>query len=172
MTLVSTGSDGEMVIYRTHLNQKTYILMKEEKKFLQVLGMAAPTKKHQIILGRIYKNYLMKYESDHMLTDTAIVAEPERVPDISVWEYAGDEEEDYKNPLLTIEITHTLKNDCYSAKSINETFQYVPSLHESFIYNYEKNQWTRYRREGNEIVKESDQDYSQVLKCYLHTLLK
>ncbi|MCQ2210378.1 MAG: hypothetical protein MJZ34_08810 [Paludibacteraceae bacterium] len=136
------------------------------------LGMPAPTQTHQKIVARIYKNYLKKFKKENMMMGVAVIEEPERIPDISIWKNMGGIKDDATNPLLTIEITHNSRNDLYSMTSIRETFDYLPTLCEAFVYNYTTDTWTRFRREKDEIVKEADQDYSQILRCYLHTLLK
>ena len=141
----------------------------------QGLGMSAPTVTHQRVLGKMHINYLKKFgNDDNCLLGVAVMDAPERIPDISIWEnvYEVDGETFADNPLLTIEITHTTRNDKYSAKSIRETFAYLPTLREAFIYNYATNKWTRYRRTDKGVEKEDDKDHSQVLGIYLHTLVK
>jgi len=74
--------------------------------------------------------------------------------------------------VLTIEITHTRRNDRYSNRTICMAFDCFPSIAESFIYNYAENIWYRYYRENDgKIYVEDDQDYSQVLGIHLGTLL-
>jgi hypothetical protein len=78
-----------------------------------------------------------------------------------------------EDPILTIEITHTCRNDRYSNKTIRMSFDCFPSIAESFIYNYAENIWYRYYRDiDGEIYVEEDQDYSQVLGIHLGTLLE
>lgn len=139
----------------------------------QGLGMAAPTITHQRIVAKIHKNYLRKFADDYCLFGVAVIEDPERIPDISIWEnvYEIGGETFAESPLLTIEITHTPGNDDYSSDSIYEQFAYLPTLCESFMYNYETDVWTRFRRTEKGIEKEIDKDYSSVLRCYLHTLL-
>ena len=144
--------------------------MKKEQ-VTQGLGMASPTHTHQKLIGQIHKRYAEKFSNDQMLLGVAVVEEPERVPDISVWKHIGKGDDD-SDPLMTIEITHTMQNDRYSEKSIIETFLYVPTLEEAFIYNYTSEVWIRYRREKTGIVKENGKDYSRVMRLFLHTLLK
>ena len=51
-------------------------------------------------------------------------------------------------------------------------FDLFPSIMESFIYNYADNTWHRYLRgTDGEVHLEENKDYSQVLRCHLHTLL-
>jgi hypothetical protein len=52
-------------------------------------------------------------------------------------------------------------------------FDLFPSIMESFIYNYADNTWHRYfRGTDGEVHLEENKDYSQALRCHLHTLLK
>ena len=76
-----------------------------------------------------------------------------------------------ENPLLTIEITHTTRNDRYSERTIYTAFKHFSSIEESFIYNFSTDTWTRYRRTPKGVEMEDGKDYSSVLKCYLHTML-
>ncbi|MCQ2210447.1 MAG: hypothetical protein MJZ34_09155 [Paludibacteraceae bacterium] len=79
---------------------------------------------------------------------------------------------DPENPLVTIEITHTRKNDRYSEGVIRSSFVRYPSIQESFVYNFETDVWIRFSRTEDGVIKEADKDYSRVLECYMHTLLK
>ena len=129
---------------------------------------------HQKIQFTIYGNYLKKFKDINILAETKLSDDkPIICPDISIWENVHMHKDiDPENPLVTIEITYTKKNDNYSEDVILDAFSRYPSIHESFIYNFETDVWTRYRRENGEVVKEEEQDYSQVLRCWLHTLLK
>ena len=52
-------------------------------------------------------------------------------------------------------------------------FDLFPSIMESFIYNYADNTWHRYfRGTDGKVYLEENRDYSQLLHCHLHTLLK
>lgn len=52
-------------------------------------------------------------------------------------------------------------------------FDLFPSIMESFIYNYADNTWHRYfRGTDGKVYLEENRDYSQALRCHLHTLLK
>ena len=129
------------------------------------------TFEHQMIQARIFRNYLKQFD-DAILTETNLADDVRIVPDISIWGEYQYETKTISNPLLTIEITHSTRNNRYSKKAIEKSFSHVPSLQESFIYNYKKDQWTRYRRTDKGIEKDDGKDHSQVLEIFLHTLLK
>ncbi|MCQ2217861.1 MAG: hypothetical protein MJZ33_05180 [Paludibacteraceae bacterium] len=129
---------------------------------------------HQKIQSIICKNYLRKYDDENILIETKLSDDRPRIcPDISIW---GDahmyEDIDPENPLLTIEITHTRKNDRYSEGVIRSSFVRYPSIQEAFVYNFETNVWTRFSRADDGVIKEEGKDQSRVLECFLHTLLK
>lgn len=148
--------------------------MDKEKNIRKGLGMPGPTQRHQYIIGRIYKNYLRNFprRQSNFLMGVDVLESPERIPDISIWRNGFDEEHDASEPILTIEITHTMQNDRYSEESIRETFRYLPTLMEAFIYNYAIGTWVRYRRREGDPIAELDEDFSQVLRCHMNTLLK
>ena len=139
------------------------------------LGMPAPTKAHQRIIQTIRDNFVKRYPryAANMLVTVSVIDEPERVPDLSLWRYVDKNDlfADPQEPILTIEITHNDINDKYSEESILETFKYIPTLQESFIFNYADNRWTRFSKKGIEIVIE-EKDYSRVLQCFMHSLVK
>ena len=136
------------------------------------LGMAGPEHTHQDLCGNFYYNYLLRFKRKNIFIATIICDFPERIPDISIWaKVKRGKKTEPSCPLLSVEFTHTRQNDKYSDESILETFQHLPTLQESFIYNYSLDRWTRYSREDKKIVCEEGKDYSRVLKCYLHTLV-
>ena len=138
-----------------------------------VLGMPANDGYHQVVGRNIMLNYCRRFTKPYIYYEVAIVSERERIPDLSFWskkiEYG--KKVDIKNLVLTIEITHTPQNDSYSTESILDVFDRVPTLTESFMYNYKRNIWTRFSRESDGIQIEEGKDYSRVLRCYMHTLL-
>lgn len=139
------------------------------------LGMAANNHfKHQKIQSIIYENYLRKFVDNNILTETKLSDDlPIICPDISIWENAHKYDDIApENPLVTIEVTHTKKNEQNSEDVIKNSFAHYPSILESFIYNFESDMWRRYSRTEDGILKEIGKDYSRVLKCYLHTFLK
>lgn len=137
------------------------------------LGMApANVQTHQMIQMRFTQNYLKRF-GKNILTETRLSERIWITPDISIWRDFDYHKMIAKNPILSIEITHTRRNDRYSGKTILMSFDIIPSLLESFIYNFTDNTWLRYFRDTNgEIYKQENQDYSQVLRCHLHTLMK
>ena len=146
-----------------------------KEEYLEGLGMPAPTRTHQRIINRINNNFVKRFPSlsEHIYPGMGISEEPEIIPDICLWEFCSkDIEDDPQNPLLEIEVTHTKQNDRYSENSIRNAFRYVASLKEAFMYNYTDKVWYRYKMINNQVVKEENQDYSSVLRIYLHTLLK
>jgi len=140
------------------------------------LGMVAPTRIHQRIIGRIHENIAASFPElkGNIIDGVAIMSDPEKVPDISLWRIVDDTDllSEPQDPYMSIEITHTYSNDCYSNKSIRKTFECVPTLMESFIYNYEKDEWRRYSRSENGVEFEKGKDFSRTLGIYMHTLLK
>ena len=127
--------------------------------------------KHQIIQARILANGREYF--DNVLTESRLSDEILITPDISVWRMIDFKKGAAEDPMLTIEITHTHRNDRYSNKTIRMAFDCFPSIAESFIYNYAENIWYRYYRDiDGEIYVEEDQDYSQVLGIHLGTLLE
>ena len=137
------------------------------------LGMPPNELEHQKKSLSIIRNFYKKFDGAYMIHEVSVVDNPTRVPDLSVWADGKhkDFNKDTKNLLLTIEITHTLQNDGYSTESILDVFDRVPTLNESFMYNYKRNIWTRFSRESDGIQIEEGKDYSRVLRCYMHTLL-
>ena len=151
------------------------IVLATDRDYQEGLGMAVNnTTQHQVIQTDFLQNYLVKFGRRDILTETRLSDKIRITPDITIWEKIEriGIESKAKNPLLTIEITHNTRNDRYSEKNIYAVFKYFPSVQESFIYNYDKDQWTRYRRTAKGVEKEDNKDYSSVLSCYLHTLLK
>ena len=147
------------------------IVLATDRDYIEGLGMAVNnTNDHQIIQTNILQNYLVRFGRRDILTETRLSDNIRITPDITIWEKVKLGESP-KNPLLTIEITHNTRNDRYSEKNVYAVFKYFPSVQESFIYNYDKDQWTRYRRTPKGVEKEDGKDYSSLLRCYLHTLL-
>ena len=142
-----------------------------KKNTTQGLGMANVIANHQYFVTRIFGNYIKKF-GFNIAPAITVKKHPERVPDIVIFDEFTYDGEDTNKPILTIEITRTAQNDKYSRESIIETMQFVPSLNESFIYNFAKDTWTRftYTTDGN-IIEEKDKDYSRTLGIYMHTLL-
>ena len=135
------------------------------------LGMAGPEHTHQDLCLYFIINYLHKFRKNNIFQATIMCDNPERIPDISIWaKVKRGKKTEPSCPLLSVEFTHSRQNDKYSDESILETFQYLPTLQEVFIYNYALDKWIRYSREDKKIVCEDGKDYSRVLKCYLHTL--
>ena len=150
------------------------IVLATDRDYIEGLGMAVNnTNEHQVIQTDLLQNYLVRFGRRNILTETRLSDKIRITPDITIWEKIEREGKKMtpKNPLLTIEITHNTHNDRYSEKNVYAVFKYFPSVQESFIYNYDKDQWTRYRRTAKGVEKESDKDYSSLLGCYLHTLL-
>ena len=137
------------------------------------LGMPANDAMHQKIGATIFRNFNKKFSRAYMFYEVCVVDNPERVPDLSVWKNANKPNFNKikGNLLLTIEIIHSSQNDSYSTESILDVFDRVPTLNESFMYNYKRNVWTRFSRESDGIQIEEGKDYSRVLRCYMHTLL-
>lgn len=136
------------------------------------IGMATGNVlKHQIIQSNILVN-CRKY-FDNVLSESRLSDEILITPDISVWRMIDFNKGVAEDPMLTIEITHTRRNDRYSNRTICMAFDCFPSIVESFIYNYVENVWYRYYRDiDGKIYVEDDQDYSQVLEIHLGTLLE
>ena len=140
------------------------------------LGMPAPTQTHQRIIQAIRDNFVKRYPryAANMLVTVAVIDNPERVPDLSLWRYVDKNDlfADASEPILTIEITHNDINDKYSEESILETFKYIPTLQESFIFNYADNRWKRFSRQGDNHIVIEEKDYSRTLQCFMHSLVK
>ncbi|MCR4620200.1 MAG: hypothetical protein K5633_05880 [Paludibacteraceae bacterium] len=139
------------------------------------LGMApANVMTHQKIQMRFVRNFLKRFGFNvEILTETRLSDRVWITPDISIWQNFQIKNKVVERPVLSIEITHTRCNDRYSDKTIMMSFDIIPSLLESFIYNFTDNTWLRYFRDTDgEIYKQENQDYSQVLRCHLHTLMK
>ena len=150
------------------------IVLAYDSDYIEGLGMAPNnTNTHQVIQTDILQNYLLKFGRRDILTETRLSDEVKITPDISVWEKIDRKGRTAtpENPLLTIEITHNIRNDRYSEKNVYASFKYFPSLQEAFVYNYDSDVWMRYRRTNRGVEKESGKDFSRVLGCYLHTLL-
>lgn len=137
------------------------------------LGMApGNVTMHQMIQMRFTKNYLKRF-GNNILTETKLSSKIRITPDISIWGKIDFNRGIARNPILTIEITHTRQNDRYSDSTIRMAFDLFPSIMESFIYNYADDTWCRYfRGTDGEVHLEENKDYSKVLRCHLHTLLK
>jgi hypothetical protein len=147
------------------------IVLAYDRDYIEGLGMAPNnTSDHQIIQTNILQNYLVKFGRRDILTETRLSDEVKITPDISIWEKVKLGEVPV-NPLLTIEITHNIRNDRYSEKNVYASFKCFPSLQEAFVYNYDSDVWMRYRRTDKGVEKESGKDFSRLLGCYLHTLL-
>ena len=107
------------------------------------LGMApGNVTMHQMIQMRFTKNYLKRF-GNNILTETKLSSKIRITPDISIWEKIDFNRGIARNPILTIEITHTRQNDRYSDSTIRMAFDLFPSIMESFIYNYADNTWHR-----------------------------
>ena len=151
------------------------IALATDRNYCDGLGMASNnTYTHQVIQTDIVQNYLVKFGRRDILTETKLSDEIKITPDISIWERIERNKKELTpiKPLLTIEITHNIRNDRYSERNVYASFKCFPSLQESFVYNYEKDIWVRYRRANEGVEKETGKDYSRLLGCYLHTLLK
>ncbi len=146
------------------------------------LGMASPTQDHRHIQKKIILNYSRKtsmHESDKIQFEQAVKGPNGREiePDISYWGQfkprRGNQGVTLDNLLLVIEIVHTQDNWNYSHDRILDAFDFKETMIEGFIYDYEKDQWWRFRRGSDEeIYMEEDKDYSRVLGLYLHTLVR
>ena len=137
------------------------------------LGMPPNDPEHQLIGYKISNNFCRKFRQCYLVYEVSVTDFPERVPDLSLWRNIDNKNfnKQKNNLLLTIEMTHTPQNDSYSTESILDVFDRVPTLNESFMYNYKRNIWTRFSRESDGIRIEESKDYSRVLRCYMHTLL-
>lgn len=143
-----------------------------QKEYYEGLCGTNNTYNHQGIQMRIALNYAAKTGKTNILTETRLSDKIKITPDISIWEKVSVGKNPI-NPLLSIEITHTTRNDRYSDETIQISFDTIPSLQEAFIYNYKEDSWTRYQRENNGCIsKEDGKDYSRLLRIYLKTLLK
>ncbi len=150
------------------------IVLATDRDYIEGLGMAVNnTTHHQVIQTNILQNYLVRFGRRDILTETRLSDKIRITPDITIWEKIEriGQESVAKNPLLTIEITHNTRNDRYSEKNVYAVFKYFPSVQESFIYNYDIDTWTRYRRIAKGVEKETGKDHSSLLGCYMHTLL-
>ncbi len=146
------------------------------------LGMASPTHIHRFIQRKIVGNYQKKSswrESIKLLYEQAVDGPNGREiePDISYWgsvvETPEGDDVELDNLLLVIEVVHTKDNWNYSRDRILDAFDFKETMTEGFIYDYEKKQWWRFRRDSDgEIYMEENKDYSSVLGLYLHTLVK
>lgn len=139
------------------------------------IGMAAQnTLEHQVLQRTILFNLWKSHHTfeNRLATETNILSNDskiKRAPDISFWKSLRmDKRKDKvigKDPLMTIEITHSYKSFTYSERSIMEAFSLVESIRESFIYDYKTKEWTRYRRmPDGEIKKYEKSSYSEVIK--------
>ena len=158
------------------MNNCSFDTTMTKEEYLEGLGMPAPSFTHQRIINRININFVRRFpRSAHlMLLGVDVNSAPELFPDISFWQFVDKDDLNVppQNPMLSIEITHTRQNGKYSENSILKAFASVPSLQEAFLYNYTDDVWYRYKRSNSNVVKVKGQDYSSILKIYLHTLLK
>ncbi len=137
---------------------------------------------HNDLLRRIIVVYSMrKSHKEAMKLQLKQIVESadgrEIEPDISYWGFRRPRKG--KKPLklddlqLVIEIVRSNKDWVYSCWRLRNAFEFKTSMTEGFIYNYEKDQWWRFRRDSDgELYMEEDKDYSRVLGLYLHTLVR
>ena len=140
------------------------------------LGFPAPTDHHRMIQTWLSHNIDKKLRRNYIVGMEYAVrkGKKECIPDVSVWEAIVKDkkgEVHFQNPLLTIEITHTADNDATARESIYDVFSMSNSVAESFIYNYETETWTRFKRDASGKIEEKQTDYSALFGIYLGKLL-
>ncbi len=137
---------------------------------------------HNYILKKIISLYTLKTnpkESDRLQFKQIVKGADGREiePDISYWGIVRPRKDKkamkLDDLLLVIEIVRSNKDWVYSCWRLRNAFEFKTSMTEGFIYNYEKGQWWRFRRDSDgELYMEEDKDYSRVLGLYLHTLAR
>ncbi len=137
---------------------------------------------HNYILKKIICLYTLKTnpkESDRLQFKQIVKGADGREiePDISYWGIVRPRKDKKSmkldDLLLVIEIVRSNKDWVYSCWRLRNAFEFKTSMTEGFIYNYEKDQWWRFRRDSDgELYMEEDKDYSRVLGLYLHTLVR
>lgn len=145
------------------------------------LGMPANTPQHQIIVSTIKTNFVLRCKKRRRKLIVQLEAlqrgvKEERIPDLSYWDVVklnSSGEVECSDLLMTIEITHTAANDEYSRQSIAEVFQKVLTVKESFIYNYELCQWTRFTpSKSRKPIEEEGVSFSEVIGMDLNEFLE
>lgn len=109
------------------------IALVTDRDYIEGLGMASNnTYTHQVIQTDIVQNYLVKFGRRDILTETKLSDEIKITPDISIWERIERKGKELTpiNVLLTIEITHNIRNDRYSERNVYASFKCFPSLQE------------------------------------------
>lgn len=60
----------------------------------------------------------------------------------------------------------------HSTEGIDKLFSRSKTLKEAFLYNYEKQIWTRYTRQDDGEIKSEESDFSLLLNLHLNDLAK
>ena len=152
-------------------------MIRKERKGL---GMGAPSKSHQRIVARVIRKLTLKvseaYENNFALDTTLDVdwknGEKKIRPDIAFYKYGGDQDgkDILKDVLFVMEIVNNAGVK-YSVGRIKGIFNREPSLKEGFLYNFEKETWTRFTKKDGKIVPEST-TYSLTFKCDIASVVK
>lgn len=124
------------------------------------------------IASRVPKKYAKNVQIEVSVKDPNGSSHVE--PDVSLWRRsrwnAGKLE--LEALFLVVEVARSPRNVGYSAKSIKKAFDYEPTMKEGFIFNYDKNEWTRYTRLDSGEIEEEETDWSRVLNRFLDPLTK
>lgn len=141
--------------------------------------MAAPTQTHVSICDKLVSSIAKQFRpqfANHVSRELAIIdylSNQQVQPDVSVWRYyeCVNYESELTEPLIVFEVVHTPDNVKDSTNAINKAFSFAPSLREAFMFHYEENKWTRFRKVNGKVLPDHEDTWSEVLQCDVKTLL-
>jgi hypothetical protein len=137
------------------------------------LGMGAPAKSHQRVVGRAFFNLLKmtpeEYRNNFALDTTLDVVwkdgEKKIRPDITFYNLCeNNKDKTLKDVLFVLEVVNN-NGVRYSTERIRDIFKRESSFVEGFIYNYEKESWTRYAKKNGGMDNPKNTSYSLTFKC-------
>lgn len=139
------------------------------------LGMSAPSDTHQVLSDEILRSFFERFGIVTGASAIAVTKKPERIPDITFCRIGTNLNKinKRKDIIMTIELVGNSKNYNASLDSIGITFKQIPSLKESFIYNYKTKIWTRITMDPNNgsLKQEEENDFTISFGIHLNSLL-
>ena len=152
------------------------------------LGMWAPSDNHQSIVGRAFRKLIglvpETYENNFAIDTTLQVAvdwrEGERKirPDIAFYNFWKEKENDKKKKVIILKdvlfVLEIVDNDGvgYSTDRLRDIFNREPSIIEGFLYNYERNLWTRFSKKDGGMDNPKQTSYSLTFKRDIASVVK
>ncbi len=152
------------------------------------LGMGVPSKNHQGIVGRAFRKLIglvsESYENNFAIDTTLQVAvdwrEGERKirPDIAFYDFWEERENEKKKKVIiwkdVLFVLEIVDNDgvSYSTDRLRDIFVREPSIIEGFLYNYERNSWTRFSKKDGGMDNPRQTSYSLTFKCDIASVVK